>query len=64
MESYCRFREVVFLLRSLPMLYVCLALPHLTSPYKGEAQDHASFLVPLLCKEGVGEVELCLSGGP
>ena len=34
-----------------------VALPHLTSPYKGEGKDGHSFPVPLLCKEGQGEVE-------
>lgn len=34
-----------------------MALPHLTSSYKGEEKDGFSFPVPLLCKEGQGEVE-------
>ena len=34
-----------------------VALPHLTSPYKGEEKDRRPFPVPLLCKEGQGEVE-------
>ena len=47
-------------------------LPHLASPYKGEGQDAHSFrsciiclFLPLLCKEGLGEVESdsCLQRG-
>ena len=38
-----------------------LALPHLTSPYKGEGKDGHSLLVPLLCKEGQGEVEVLVN---
>ena len=34
-----------------------VALPHLTSPYKGEEKGAHFFPVPLLCKEGRGEVE-------
>ncbi len=36
-------------------------LPHLASPYKGEETDGHAFLMPLLCKEGKGEVEAAAS---
>ena len=35
-----------------PMPYERVALPHLTSPYKGEERDWRTFLVPRLWKDG------------